>query len=68
MLATREEETRLHCLSNCVSSPTAAITLSMMSCGISIDFAIRASVTAKIAVHARSCMTRIHSREHLVIQ
>ena len=35
----KEEETRLHCLSNCVSSPTAAITLSMMSCGISIDFA-----------------------------
>ena len=37
-----EEETRVHCLSKCVSSPTASITMSMMSCGLrmSIDFAI----------------------------
>ena len=32
-----EEETRAHCLSRCLSSPTAAMTFSMMSCGISID-------------------------------
>ena len=35
-----EEETRLHCLSKFVSSPTAAITLSMISCRISIEFAL----------------------------
>ena len=35
-----EEETRAHCLSKWVSSPTATIILSMMSCGISTDFAI----------------------------
>ena len=39
-----EEETRLHCLSKSVSSSTAAITLSMMSCGMSIDFAICAKM------------------------
>ena len=39
-----EEETSAHCLSKCVSSPTAAITLSMISCGISIAFAICAFV------------------------
>ena len=35
-----EEKTRAHCLSERVSSPTAAITLSMISCGISSDFAM----------------------------
>ena len=33
-----EKETRLHCLSEHLSSPTAPINLSMMSCRISIDF------------------------------
>ena len=35
-----EEETRLHCLRKSVSSPPAAITLSMISCGSSTDFVI----------------------------
>ena len=37
-------KTREHCLSKRVTSPTAAIILSMMSCGMSIDFAIYALV------------------------
>ena len=56
----KEEETRLHCLSDCVSYLTAAITLSMMSCGISIDFAICELVQLRLLF-----MTRIHSREQL---
>ena len=44
----KEEETRLHCLSNCLSSLTAAITLSIMSCGISFGFAICASVQLRL--------------------
>ena len=38
-----EEETKQHCLSKCVSLPTSVIILSMMSCGISTDFAICAT-------------------------
>ena len=37
-----EEETRAHFLNKRASSPTAAITLSIISCGISTDFTIRA--------------------------
>ena len=43
-----EEDTRVHCLSKRVSSPTAAITLSMMSCGISIDFSILVCVETRV--------------------
>ena len=37
-------KTREHCLSKRVTSPTAAIILTMISCGMSIDFAIYALV------------------------
>ena len=64
-----EEETRAHCLSEKVSSPSAAITLSMISCGISSDFAMSVNphnveslwVTVTPSSHCSNPRDRINS-------